>query len=303
VNIQFFNTAFSNPALLKAIENSGLFQPEFLLDKEGTLWMSGFLFRKIVNFRLLLFEENFLQLGTYDIQLRKFLKSAVFTEFRPLNRISVKEENLLNQLGFSKTDWLNLIVKTNSVSEIWEKVSDVKKRQIRSSEKYIKVEEAGSEDDVDAFYKILFKLYRQKVRKPLPHYNFFSGFYHHVCGTGYGTILTVKHQDKVIAGMLCSITPGKSMYEWYVVGMDDEYKGKGIYPSVMITWAALEYACNHKIPQFNFMGAGYPEIPYGVRDFKLDFGGELVNVGRYIKSNKPFLFQLGKMYILAREIM
>ncbi|NLI55994.1 hypothetical protein GX420_03285, partial [bacterium] len=135
MNIQFFNTAFSNPALLKAIENSGLYQPEFLFDKEGTLWMSGFIFRKMLNFRLLLLEENFLQLRTNDIQLRNFLSSAVFTEFRPLNRISVKEENLLNQLGFSKTDWLNLIAKTNSVSEIGEKVSDVKKRQIRSSEK------------------------------------------------------------------------------------------------------------------------------------------------------------------------
>ena len=296
MNIQFFNTAFSNPALLKAIENSGLYQPEFLLDKEGSPWMSGFIFRKMLNFRLLLLEENFLQLRTNDIQLRNFLGSAVFTEFRPLNGISEKEENLLNQLGFSKTDWLNLIAKTNSVSEIGEKVSDVKKRQIRSSEKYVKVEEAGSEDDVEAFYRILYKLYRQKVRKPLPHYGFFSGFYHHVCGTEYGTILTVKYQGKVIAGMLCSITPGRSMYEWYVAGMDNEFKGNSIYPSVMITWAALEYAFNHKIPQFNFMGAGYPEIPYGVRDFKLDFGGELVNVGRYIKNNNPLLYKLGKMY-------
>ena len=37
-----------------------------------------------------------------------------------------------------------------------------------------------------------------------------------------------------------------------------------------------------------FGGAGKPDKPYGVRDYKLKFGGQLVNWGRFEKVHKPF---------------
>ena len=102
---------------------------------------------------------------------------------------------------------------------------------------------------------------------------------------------------------MCPITPKQEMYEWYVAGLDQEFKGSGIYPSVLVTWGAIKYACEHNIPKFNFMGAGQPGKAYGVRDFKMQFGGELVNSGRYMKVNKSFLYKLGKLYFRLREII
>ena len=109
---------------------------------------------------------------------------------------------------------------------------------------------------------------------------------------GVGKYLLVKHQGNVIGGMMCPILDGKAIYEWYVCGMDEKYREQ--YPSVMATYAAIEYAKRNNLPLFDFMGAGEPDIPYGVRDFKMEFGGELVEHGRFLCIRKPILYEIGK---------
>jgi len=103
-----------------------------------------------------------------------------------------------------------------------------------------------------------------------------------------GIIRLVKYNDKIIGGILSPVTPGKTIYEWYVCGLDHEYKD--LHPSVLATWAAIEYALENNIPQFDFMGLGVPEKPYGVRDFKMRFGGELVNYGRFARINNRMIY-------------
>jgi hypothetical protein len=56
---------------------------------------------------------------------------------------------------------------------------------------------------------------------------------------------------------------------------------------------AIQYAIQHQLPVFDTMGAGKPGVPYGVRDFKLRFGGDLVEHGRFLHINKPTLYRLG----------
>ena len=41
------------------------------------------------------------------------------------------------------------------------------------------------------------------------------------------------------------------------------------------------------------MGAGKPDEEYGVRDFKAEFGGELVEHGRFLCITKSVLYQIG----------
>jgi lipid II:glycine glycyltransferase (peptidoglycan interpeptide bridge formation enzyme) len=103
-----------------------------------------------------------------------------------------------------------------------------------------------------------------------------------------GIIRLVKYEDKIIGGILSPVTPGKTIYEWYVCGLDHEYKT--LYPSVLATWSAIEYAVKNGLPYFDFMGVGIPERDYGVRDFKMRFGGERVNYGRFARVNNKWLY-------------
>lgn len=166
-------------------------------------------------------------------------------------------------------------------------------QRIRQMKKAIKnggeIALATSEQEIRNWYQILSKLYCTKVRAPLFSEGFFLQFYR----ANKGIFLLVKYRGKVIGGMMCPILNGKVLYEWYVCGLDEEYHD--LYPSVMATYAAIEYAKNNSLPLFDFMGAGKPNIPYGVRDFKMEFGGQLVEYGRFLCVRKPILCKIGEL--------
>ena len=103
----------------------------------------------------------------------------------------------------------------------------------------------------------------------------------------------MKFEGKVIGGIMCPILEGRCIYEWFVCGMDTEYRNQN--PSVMATYAAMEYGNTHGLMRFDFMGAGEPGVPYGVRDFKAEFGGELVEHGRFLCVSKPIQYKIGVM--------
>ena len=110
---------------------------------------------------------------------------------------------------------------------------------------------------------------------------FFLDFFSQCQKLGKGVILLAFKEDRIIGGIVCPVQDRNVMYEWYVCGLDKDYPRN--HPSVMVTWHALLYASQHDIRTFDFMGLGKPGIPYGVRDFKLRFGGEVTNYGRYTK--------------------
>jgi lipid II:glycine glycyltransferase (peptidoglycan interpeptide bridge formation enzyme) len=169
-------------------------------------------------------------------------------------------------------------------------MSEQRIRQVKKAVKNgVEISEAQSEQEIRDWYHILSQLYREKVHTPLFTEEFFLEFYRN----GWGKYLMVKLEGKVIGGMMCPILKSKAIYEWYVCGLDEEYRDQ--YPSVMATYAAIEYAKTNALPLFDFMGAGKPDIPYGVRDFKMEFGGELLEHGRFLCVRKPLLYWIGKM--------
>lgn len=188
--------------------------------------------------------------------------------------------------GFAYHPHLNIQVACNAMHTM----SEQRQRQVKKAIKNgAEICEASSEQEIRDWYQILRQLYRQKVRTPLWSETFFLQFYH----SGVGKYLLVKYEGKVIGGMMCPIFAGKAIYEWYVCGLDEEYREQ--YPSVMATYAAIEYGKQKGIPMFDFMGAGVPDKPYGVRDFKMEFGGEVVEYGRYLHIRKPLLYKIGKL--------
>ena len=187
--------------------------------------------------------------------------------------------------GFLYQPHYDIHVHCNADHQMSERRQRELKRAIKNG---VMVCEAQTEQEVRDWYQILHRLYREKVRTPLFSEEFFLQFYRN----GVGKYLFVKHEGKVIGGMMCPILKSKAIYEWYVCGLDEEYREQ--YPSVMATYAAIEYAKTNALPLFDFMGAGKPDIPYGVRDFKMEFGGELVEHGRFLCIRKPLLYKIGE---------
>lgn len=209
----------------------------------------------------------------------------IYIESRNFHDYS-KWKSVFEASGFAYQQHLNIQVACDAAHTM----SEQRRRQVKKAiSNDATICEAQSEQEIRDWYEILKQLYREKVRTPLFTEEFFLEFYR----KGWGKYLLVKHEGKVIGGMMCPILRGKAIYEWYVCGLDEEYRD--MYPSVMATHVAIEYAKANHLPLFDFMGAGKPDVPYGVRDFKMEFGGELVEHGRFLCVRKPILYAIGKL--------
>lgn len=221
-------------------------------------------------------------------------KRAIYSQFRNLFPCDSLTESFL-QTGFTYLEHLNYLVdtRTDQPDALQDKMSKSRARQIRKGLQGCELKEAAGEEEVLQFYELLKKLYREKVGKPLPPKEFFTGFYRFMVPAGLGKFLLVKKEGAVIGGIMTPITPRKAIYEWYIAGMDKEYKDN--HPSILATWYAILEGQRGGLDHFDFLGAGKPTKDYGVREFKSKFGGQLVNYGRFEMVHRPLLMKLGTL--------
>jgi lipid II:glycine glycyltransferase (peptidoglycan interpeptide bridge formation enzyme) len=229
-------------------------------------------------------------------------KKALFTQFRNFRAWNEEMQNAFHKHGFLYRERLNLIVPTLREEEILSRMSSSRRRQIRrGTEAGAIIRPVKDENEVRILYGILSRLYREKVHKPLPVVDFFISFYHYLVDKNCGSILVVEVENKIIGGIVCPLSYPLTISELYVCGLDQEYPK--YYPSVLATWAGLSYAAKHDIQTFDFMGLGKPEVQYGVRDFKLRFGGDIVNYGRFARRNHKILYAIAETgYNILRQM-
>ena len=230
-------------------------------------------------------KEDVVELLSY---IRKDLEQkSIYIETRNFNDYSPWKE-AFEDAGFSYKPHLNFHFDCTDREAMFARLSETRKRQIHKAQKSgVVIEEAQTELEIADWYAILLDLYRRKVKTPLFPLSFFLEFFRQK----RGIYLLVKADGKVIGGIMCPIKEQQCIYEWFVCGMDTQYKA--FSPSVMATWAAMEYAHTHQLPRFDIMGAGEPGVSYGVRDFKAEFGGKLVEYGRFLCVTKPLLYKIG----------
>ena len=243
--------------------------------------------------------------------INNVMNHSIFIQFRNFSSQAGNRE-AFTEKGFKLRDRLNLIVDTSSMETVIKNMSESRWRQVRkglgigrsgdwtvdrsaegSEGRQVRIIKPENLAQVREFYEILYDLYKYKVKKPLPSWGFFEQFYRISEEGKLGIILLVEYRGKIIGGILAPVTPGKTIYEWYVCGLDQQYKE--VYPSVLATWGALQYAVKNNIPCFDFMGVGIPEREYGVRDFKARFGGEMVNYGRFARINNRTVYLLSEL--------
>jgi serine/alanine adding enzyme len=224
-------------------------------------------------------------------------RKTIYTEFRNFRNLD-ELQNVYKGAGFQFKEHLNYIVTISSLEKAQAMLSKSKKRQIKKSLKNgAKIVLADNVVQIEEFYDILKNLYREKVNKPLPEYNFFSRFFQNKT---LGVFLLIQLNGRVIGGIMCPIYKD-TIYEWFVCGMDGELKD--VYPSVLATWAPIVYATENGLTCFDFMGAGTPDQDYGVREFKSKFGGDLVNFGRFVLINQKWHYQVGKLGLEILKIV
>lgn len=199
-------------------------------------------------------------------QFIPYLNYKIHTKDRTL-------ENILSQIKYNRRREIKLSIKDGAVYG-----------------------EANNPDEVKTLYNILADLYTKKVKLPLPPYTYFQNLF----TSPIGKIFIVKHNTQIIGGAFCFYSPNNTLFTLYYCGLRDY--SKKIFPTHLAILAALEFAVKNNLLMLDLMGAGKPGEEYGVRNYKAEYGGELVHHGRFLKINNPFLYNLGKtaLSILAK---
>ena len=215
--------------------------------------------------------------------------TPIYIESRNFHDYS-KWKSIFEENGFAYQPHLNFHVNTTTTEIAQGNIGKHRWKYIRLSMRDgAKIVQQPTIEQVRAFYTILQDLYRTKVRTPLWSWDFFERLYH----TEHARYILVELDSQIVGGTACVCLPGKAVYEWYACGLDN--CRNDIRPLSVAIWGEMQYAAENDYPLFDFMGAGSPDQPYGVRDFKAEFGGELVEYGRFLCIRKPLLYWIGKM--------
>ena len=223
---------------------------------------------------------------------------AIYIEFRNYNDYG-RWRSIFERNDFVYQPHYDIHVDTSTLDSVNTRLDRNRKRNIRkATENGLWIDEAPSENDLHIFYDQLQNLYETKVKTPLYPYEFFQKLYNMPSSRFF---IAKDKENVVIGGTVCVSLEGKAVYVWFACGEDKEHKK--LSPSVMVNYAAICHAAENGFAVFDFMGAGKPnDGGYGVRDFKLDFGGTLVEYGRFLSITHPLLYQIGKLGVKIMKL-
>jgi hypothetical protein len=174
-----------------------------------------------------------------------YQKKLIYLEIRNYFNYSDYKEEFSN-FGFQYIPWLNFKCFTYDETLMKRNISESRLRQIRKALKTGALwDQAKNVEEVRLFYKMLNNLYKHKIKKPLPQEDFFLNAFK----SQIFKFLIVYYQQTIIGGIMCALSQ-KCLYEFYICGMDENYPDQ--YPSVLATWAAMEFAHLNNIQKFDF---------------------------------------------------
>lgn len=223
-------------------------------------------------------------------------KKALYSEIRPVYDMS--ELSALNSFGYKFEDHLNFLISINmSKEDICKQIHKSMKKNIKKAYKNgVTVEEINNRDQIDTYYDFLKEVYH-KAKVPLADISFFESIYDVLVPKGMAKFHLAKHENTYIGGRLSLFYKDRIYAD--SVGVPVKYRH--LYPNALLNYHVMVYGSENGYSIFDFGGAGKPNKEYGAREFKSQFGGEMVNYGRYKKVHSVLKLKIAeKGYNLYR---
>ncbi len=215
---------------------------------------------------------------------------VVYSEIRPVYNMS-SLEIFLKKFGFKRIGHYNIMLDLNKeINDLWGQMHKERRRNVNHALKMgLVFKEVTANDEVLHISNLIQKTYNRK-RVPFSSQDMFaplSGFMkQHV------RFFAAYFGDKMIAGQV-RLCYGDMVYAWYA-GSDESCLK--LRPNDFLMWNVICWAHDNGFGVLDFGGGGEPGVPYGVRDYKLKYGCELHEFGRFLLKHHPLIYTLGKLY-------
>ena len=217
-------------------------------------------------------------------------KMAIYSQYRNEREWSEKEKKVFNENGYKFEDHLNILVDLKKEQDkLWIDIKKSRKEGIRKANRNgLQFYFSYSSKVTPIFYKLLKKTYNN-ARLPYPDMDFFDNLIKTIPSDNI-KYFSLKKEDDTLIALIAFIY--KSRLSAYYIGIDRDEKFFKMRPVDLFYWEVIKWGNENNCKIYDWMGAGKPNVPYGVRDFKLQFGGDLVNYGRFELVHKPLLMKI-----------
>ena len=223
-------------------------------------------------------------------------KGMIYTQVR--NHFEMLTVNdAFQQCGYRFESHLNFIITLDNEEDVWNRIGKGRIKQIKKALKnglYVDVYEPGRVTDelIAQGYEVIRSVY-QRAGLPLTDLA-------QIQATNEQKLLVVfvvRNAEGEMLGCRFGLLYRDSIYGWYAGSCSQYYS---LFPNDILIWETLRWGINHGYRTFDYGGAGEPNKPYGVRAFKQQMGGSLVNFGRYEKIHRPCMYKIG---VLGMKIL
>lgn len=220
-------------------------------------------------------------------------KRSIYIQFRNFYQQDNSIKNVFERKGYKYQKHLNILVDLKVGKEaLWKGVKRNRKDGINKAKKQDFVFEVSDElDCFDDFYKLLKITYRD-IKLPYPHRSFFHALNNEMRGHLKWFILKKNNMPIIV---LASFVYDDTIYAFYI-GISRDSELLKLRPVDLFYWQVLKWGAENNLKTFDWMGAGSPDKDYGVRKFKLQYGGEVYEMGRYEKTYSSLSYKLASFF-------
>ncbi len=227
-------------------------------------------------------------------------RSALFVEIRHIFDPG-PNRGALAVSGFTLEPHLNFFVDLTAPTDVlWGRLTQSTRRNVAKARREgVTIIEATDEAQVAEGYAVLEDVYR-RIQVPLPDRSLFEAAARRLGATGSYRMLLARAQGETI-GVLTLLGGNGLITYWYTGTLREHAK---LRAGDLLVWHAIEMGHDEGYRSMDFGGAGQPDVPYGVRDFKAKFGGDLVAFGRDLWVPSPTRLRLATAaYRSARRFL
>lgn len=289
----FGYAAFSNEKILGliiAITYKNLFFPLNIFT-ERTIVMGG----------PLVLEKIHNEIDIYNLLLDSIKKDknvGIYIQIRNLFDVS-RCKNLFENNKYKYEDHLDILHNLKESEDIiWSKINKNKRGNInKSKNKGTTFKEITLDVDLNKANSLIQSTYK-KVGLPVPSVHYFENARKYL-NNDMLKYFGAFDNEKLI-GVRVELIYKECIYDWFA-GADMNYNNR--YPNDFLPYSIIIWGKQNNLNVFDFGGAGHPNKPYGVREHKLKFGGELVNYGRFELVVKPTMMFISKIAFYLFKII
>lgn len=263
-----------------------------VIQREYSGFLGKFTSRSIIRGGPLILDNNE---EVLDIILKEYNKAinkrVIYSQFRNLWD-KEGHENIFERYNFKFEDHLDILIDLKqSENDLKQRMHKERKHNIRRAiNKGTIFKELKEPKEIEEAIKLIQETYN-RIKLPLAHQSFFKQAYDILFPKKMIRYFGAFNQEKII-GTRIVLLYKEHVYDWYA---GSSYKDRNKYPNDFLPWEVVLWSKINGYKIFDFGGAGKPGKPYGVRNYKLKFGGQLVNYGRYVKIHKPIPMKIGKL--------